>query len=55
MTAEVKKVQELLDLPSDNENRYSGFEDVSTLPVNNESIQQNLTKIKSEKELIFNL
>lgn len=49
MLAEVKKVQELLDLPSDNDDRYSGFEDMSTFPTSNEPVQQNLPTIKSVK------
>lgn len=49
MLAEVKKVQELLDLPLDNDDRFSGFDDMPTFPTNSEPVQQNLPTIKSLK------
>lgn len=51
MAEEVKKVQDLLDLPSDNEDKYSGLDEMLTLPMNNES-NQNDSTIKSKK-IIF--
>lgn len=41
MMAEVKKVQALLDLPSDNEDRFSGYDDIAAsaaVSTNNETI-----------------
>lgn len=39
MMEEVKKVQALLDLPSDNEDKFVGYDDLVTLPTN-ESIKR---------------
>ncbi|XP_026820255.1 uncharacterized protein LOC113558872 isoform X1 [Rhopalosiphum maidis] len=50
MVAEVMKVQALLDLPMDNDDRYSGIDDMPTLSANDATNQHNLpAALKSEK------
>lgn len=44
--AAVEKVQALLDLPLDNEDRYSGFDDMSVLPTSNQTIHDSLPTIQ---------
>lgn len=44
--AEVEKVQSLLDLPTDNEDKYSGFDDISVLTTSDKTIQDNLSTIQ---------
>lgn len=48
MMAEVKKVQVLLDLPSDNEDRFTGFDEIATIPTtdDNETVQRHLPTSK---------
>lgn len=46
MMAEVEKVQSLLDLPSDHEDRYSGFDDMPVLTTNNKTVEDNLAAIQ---------
>lgn len=48
--AEVMKVQALLDLPLDNDDQYSGIDDISTLSTNDATNQNNLpASLKSVK------
>jgi len=47
MIAEVMKVQALLDLPSDNDDRYSGIDEIPTLSTNNSTNQHDLPALKS--------
>lgn len=48
--AEVMKVQALLDLPLDNDDRYSGIDDIPTLSTNDATNQNNLpATLKSVK------
>ncbi|XP_015373200.1 PREDICTED: uncharacterized protein LOC107168337 [Diuraphis noxia] len=49
MMAEVMKVQALLDLPLDNDDRYSGIDDMPTLSTNNATIPHDLPALKSIK------
>ncbi|XP_025422636.1 uncharacterized protein LOC112692242 isoform X2 [Sipha flava] len=49
MMVEVKKVQVLLDLPSDNEDRFTGFDEIATLPTNDETVKCNFSTSKSGK------
>lgn len=49
MMAEVKKVQVLLDLPSDNEDKYTGFDEIATLSTSVETVQRRLPTTKSGK------
>lgn len=49
MMAEVMKVQALLDLPLDNDDRYSGIDDIPTPPTNNANNQHDLPALKSVK------
>lgn len=44
--AEVEKVQSLLDLPTDNEDKYSGFDDIPVLTTSDKTIQDNLSTIQ---------
>lgn len=45
---EVQKVQILLDLSSDNDDRFLEYVDVPLIPTNNSSVQNGLPEIKSE-------
>lgn len=47
--AEVMKVQALLDLPSDNDDRYYGIDSIPTFSTNNVTNQQDLSTLKSVK------
>jgi len=49
MMAEVMKVQALLDLPLDNDDRYSGIDDMPTPTTNNATNQHDLPALKSAK------
>jgi len=49
MMAEVMKVQALLDLPLDNDDRYSGIDDMHTPTTNNATNQHDLPALKSAK------
>lgn len=49
MMKEVQKVQILLDLSSDDDDRFLEFVDVPLLSTNNRSVQNDLPEIKSEK------
>lgn len=47
--AEVMKVQALLDLPLDNDDRYSGIDDMPTSTTNNATNEHDLPALKSPK------
>ncbi|CAI6354616.1 unnamed protein product [Macrosiphum euphorbiae] len=49
MMAEVMKVQALLDLPLDNDDRYSGIDDMPTSTTNNATNEHDLPALKSPK------
>lgn len=49
MIKEVQKVQILLNLSSDNDDRFLEFVDIPLLPTNNTLVQHDLPEIKSEK------
>lgn len=44
--AEVMKVQALLDLPLDNDDRYSGIDDIPTLSTNQNNLPAALKYVK---------